>query len=297
MKRRWLSIAVGISILFTSLCYGKIVDKIVAVVNGDVITLYDLKREMAQEELLSSSAPNEDNKLLSKVLSNMINNLLFKQEAQRLKISVSDFEVNKELEHILKSSNLTEQQLKAQLKKDGMTEKEFKDKIRDNIMINKLLSVMVRQKVVVTEEEIKDYYNSHRDNFTQPPMLHIIMYASSHPNPLKDLSASQIKNGEIPEEVSVNDMGFVEVSAMQKRWRDALLGLHNGMFSRIFKIGTRYVRFFIAGEKPRKVLPLKEVREKISRYLHRQKLKQVYEDYVKKLRSRAIIKIMLSENT
>ncbi len=285
-------LSVMVVIVFSTPCLSQIVDKIVAVVNGEVITLYDLKKEMSQEALISPSATKENKDLLSRTLNNMINNLLFKQEAKRLKITASDFEVEREFNQILKESNITEDELKTQLKKEGMTEKEFKQRIKDNIIINKLLSVMVKQKVVVTEEEVKHYYNSHKDKFTIPPMLHIIMYSSPQRMRIESLSTKKIKKGNL-KGIEVSDMGFVRVSSLQKRWRDALQGLHKGMFSSMFKIGNQYVKFFIADEKEKTLVPLSKVEDKIKMYLRRKKLKALYEDYVKKLRAKAIIKIMI----
>ncbi len=276
-------------IFFYTPCLCQIVDKIVAVVNGEIITLYDLKKEISQNALISPSEVEGNNTILSRALNNMINNLLFKQEAQRLKITASDFEVEREFNQILKQSNLTEAQLKAQLKREGMDEKEFKEKIRENIIINKLLSVMVRQKVVITQEEVKNYYNAHKEKFTIPPMLHIIMYSSHQREKIESLSSIKTKT---LKGIEVTDMGFVRISSLQSRWKHALKGLHKGMFSPMFTIGDQYVRFFIAGEKGETLVPLSRVEGKIKMYLRRKKLRSLYQEYVKKLRSKAIIKIM-----
>lgn len=128
-----------------------------AIVNGEVITLYDLKKRNKKKASLSQgmNISLNNKELVKQFLSEMVNKILFKEEADRLGIKVSKYEVENQLEQMIKSSELTEQEFKEELKKQGLKLEEVKKSIEDNIKINKLISYMVRSKVVVTEEDIK----------------------------------------------------------------------------------------------------------------------------------------------
>ncbi len=58
--------------------------------------------------------------LVKQFLSEMVNKILFKEEADRLGIKVSKYEVENQLEQMIKSSELTEQEFKEELKKAGI---------------------------------------------------------------------------------------------------------------------------------------------------------------------------------
>ena len=93
-------------------------NKVAAVVNGQVITMFDLQKTALPELGRARLNPNnpaqakEVDKVFRKVLDMMIMDILLGQEAKRLKISVSPSEVDNEIAKMMKARNLTKQQLK-----------------------------------------------------------------------------------------------------------------------------------------------------------------------------------------
>ncbi|MDR2076602.1 MAG: peptidylprolyl isomerase, partial [Desulfovibrio sp.] len=152
----------------TALAADATVNKIAAVVNGEMITLHAL-RANTQAELARLNIPREDPRashLMRSVLEAMINDILLRQEAARYKLSISDSEVEAEIRKILQTNNMTEEAFEADLAKQGATLAQLRERIQSSLLRNRMLSLMIARKVVVTKEEIAEYYDAHREQFS-----------------------------------------------------------------------------------------------------------------------------------
>ena len=102
-------------------------NKIAAVVNGQVITMFDLQKAALPELGRARLNPNDPkqadkvNVVFRKVLDSMIMDILLEQEAKRLSITVSDSEIDQELTKMMKMRRLNRAQFEAELKKQGMS--------------------------------------------------------------------------------------------------------------------------------------------------------------------------------
>ncbi|MDR1546083.1 MAG: SurA N-terminal domain-containing protein [Deltaproteobacteria bacterium] len=130
------------------------VDRIVALVNNDVITLSELQARLKNMTpiLRGNVQPGPD--LERQVLDYMVELELLHQEARRLGIVISDQEVNAAMESIKQENNLTDEQLKASLAQSGLTEAGFRSDVKEEILKNRVLGVNIMRKIVVTEQEV-----------------------------------------------------------------------------------------------------------------------------------------------
>lgn len=145
----------------------QLVDKVVAVVNGKLITMFDVNARLAdllQRTQGVSMRPDDPQaaELRRQVLESMINDILIEQEAARLKVSISETELDSQIDEIKKKNNLTQQQFVAELNKEGMTLKDFRERMRLDSVKKRLLGFMVHRKVLVTDDEIRDYYEKNK---------------------------------------------------------------------------------------------------------------------------------------
>ena len=83
-------------VFFGSALAAQVVDRIVAVVNGEIITFQDL---LGRVRLIAGQTPDPATaeKIAPQVLEDMINDIVLRQEAERLKVEVSDSEVENEI--------------------------------------------------------------------------------------------------------------------------------------------------------------------------------------------------------
>ena len=287
----------GIIILFVFFVFqseAKILDRIVAIVNGEVITLYDLKKEVKKANLAGrKNIDLNDKSLLKQFLSDMINRILLKEEADKLGIKVSKYEVENQLKQIIKSSELTEEEFKKEIQSQDITLEEFKKNLEDNIKINKLISFMVRRKVVVTDEDIEKYLEQHSSQFGKKERIHILLFESKEKDALENIKVDKDNKFSSVKNVKVMDMGYVAIKGLQKKWREAIKGVEVGSFSPIFEINGEYVRLFVAGKDIIDPALDTEMKNKIRERIFREKLKARYVEYINKLRSKAVIEIRI----
>ncbi len=148
-----------------------LLDRIVAVVNKDVITWSELYKTMEYEATDKIRGLNEQDRLKifkdnEKIfLEQLIDQKLQVQEAKRLGYEVTKEEINEAIENIKNKYSLTDNEFEASIKKEGMTFEEYKEKLSEQILISKFLNRQIRSKIVISDEEIKRYIELNKDKF------------------------------------------------------------------------------------------------------------------------------------
>ena len=108
----------------------ELVDRVVAVVNGKLITLFDVNArvtDLLQRTQGVAFKPDDPRnaELQKQVLESLINDILIEQEAVRLKVTVSETELDSQIDELKKKNNLTQQELQTELLKEGMEVSQF----------------------------------------------------------------------------------------------------------------------------------------------------------------------------
>ncbi len=281
--------------------------KIAAVVNGKVITMYDLQRAAAGE-LRKSGARDAKavDVVMRRVLDSMILDILVAQEAKRLKIVVQPSEIDARIAQIMKNNRLTKARFEAELARDGMSVAELRKNIERQILNQRVLGVEVGRRTVVTPEEIKKYYDEHKDTLYDRSGLHmgLLVY---HPKAPAETIARQIKSGEItfaaacskysihPSREKGGDTGPVEWDKLNPEWADRLTKMKPGTVSNIFPAQGFKAQIFLfrPGGGEYGVMTLKQATPYISDILRQPKSRERFEDYAAQLRKKAVIDIRL----
>lgn len=287
-------------------------NKVAAVVNGQVITMFDLQKAGLPELARARLNPNDPkqakdvDKVFRKVLDMMIMDILLGQEAKRLKISVSPTEVDNEIAKLMKSRNLTKQQFEAQLAQQKISINELRENFEKSLLRQKIMGMEVGRKVVVTPAEIKQYYEAHKDNLYDRSGLHmgVLVYA---PNVNAQSIAAQIKSGKLtfeeaaakysiaPNKDKGGDMGPVEWDRLNPEWEGRLTKMKPGDVTELFDLQGRkaQVYLFRLGGGADKQLTLEQATPQIDAILRQPKAVERFEDYTSQLRSKAVIDIRL----
>jgi peptidyl-prolyl cis-trans isomerase SurA len=165
--RKTLRITISIVVLTLPLlahsAQRQILDRVVAVVNDDVITELQLQSELKNiKQQLSAqrmSLPPDD-VLQKQILERMIVLNIQLQDADRRHIRVDDETINNTVENIARQNNMTLMQFSQALRADGMDYAEFRNRIGDELTINRLQQREVANRVTVTEQEVDDFLAS-----------------------------------------------------------------------------------------------------------------------------------------
>ncbi|MBU2488939.1 MAG: SurA N-terminal domain-containing protein [Proteobacteria bacterium] len=296
----------------------EVVDRIVAVVNNEVITLSDLNKlyEPVRAEVGKSGYPPEaEEKMLysirEEILNKMVENKLSDQEIERLGITISNEQVDTAIEGMKSSQRITDDDLRGMLLADGITMEEYRKSIREQLLRSRLMNRQVSSGVVVTEEDVKEYYDSHAEEFGGKREVHLRQILRRVPEDASRTEKERIRKnveearkllekGHAFEEVERShsdipgrgDPGFFRVEQLAPELVSALPGMKPGDFSPVLENENGYLVFDLVEERETKPTPLEEVRGKIEQKLYNQVVDQKYEKWLSSMKESAYIKII-----
>jgi peptidyl-prolyl cis-trans isomerase SurA len=123
-----------------------------------------IKQNLDQSQGATMTAAELANARLA-VLENLIQEEAVFQRAQKENLVPDDGKVNQELQKRKTDAGLTEDQYQAQLKQAGLTEDQYKDKIRHELAYTALQDKQKARVALPTDEEVKKYFEDHREGF------------------------------------------------------------------------------------------------------------------------------------
>lgn len=154
----------------------EIVDRIVAVVNDEIITYTMLNEAFAPYEK-QIRAQNysfaKEMEIRFRFRENLIQKLvdqkLTEQEVKRLGIKITDSEIEEAIERTKSMNYMTDEQLRQELAKSGMTMALYKKEMEQQLMKTRLIQYEVKSKIVITDEEVRSYFEKNRSDFGEKP--------------------------------------------------------------------------------------------------------------------------------
>jgi peptidyl-prolyl cis-trans isomerase SurA len=294
-----------------------LLDRVVAVVNTEVITWSELYKMMEYEasEQLRLLKEEERRKVFKEnealFLEKLIDMRLQVQEAKKLGLTVSKEEVTEAIDSIRKKYSLTDESLKESLKKEGLNYDDYRKRIADQIIVGQLVNQQIRNKIVISDEEVKSYMDANREKFadTEAYKIRLIFIRKSKDNPdLKTLEANagaiiqRLKAGEdfstLAKEFSEDpsakiggDLGYVKKSQMAREFIDILSAIKPGEFSKPFWTdkGLNIIRF----DEKTGMQDRNEIMENVKNQLGEEKFLEKYKSWSKGLREKAHIEVRL----
>lgn len=141
-------------------------DRIVAVVNDEVITRMELDREskMAVEQLRRQGTPLPARDILDKqLLERMITKRALLQVAKQGGLRVSDSELDSAVDRIAQENKLTPVALRETIERDGISFDRFREDVRGEILVARLRDREVDSRIMVSDSEIQSFLRS-QDN-------------------------------------------------------------------------------------------------------------------------------------
>ncbi len=297
----------------------EIIDRIVAIVNDDIITLSELEQADApyREKIKNMNYLNEkEREMLFKVrqdiLKRLIDDKLTDQEVKRSQITVSENEVNAAIERIKEANFLTDEQLREGIKAQGITMLEYRQTMKDQILRRRLVNLEVKSKVVITDEDIKAYYEKHKDGLDTNRKYHLWNITMRVPplatkdqiqaiyRQMEDVR-SKFLHGEAFNElvksyepyrlVDGGDLGTFPYSGLAPKLQKAIEDLHSGDITQVIETDTGFQLFYIQSIENLSEKPITEVSSEIEEKLYNEIVNRKFEAWVDELRSRSHIKI------
>jgi len=299
----------------------ELVDRIVAVVNNEIITLYDLNRTFAPYATNIKALkypPEKERQTLFQVrqdiLEQLIESMLADQQVKQNQITVSEKEINNTIERIKESRQFTDEQLRQGLASQGMTMEEYRKEIQEQILRNKLVNREVKAKIVITKEDIKKYYESHREKYSGEKKYYLWnMFikvpsgssSSERNNARNRMEAILVKlqQGQSFESlvdelkksssaVKGTDLGLYRLEELSEQLRQVVKKMKTGEFSAVLDTNFGFQILYIQKIEESQAQPLEAVESEIDDLLYTELVDTKYREWLEQLRVQSHIRII-----
>lgn len=213
------------------------------------------------------------------MLDTMVNDIIIKNNGEKLKVVPSDEEVQtkaKEKLDEIKKSFETDEEYNNALKAAGVTEESFLEELKPAIISNAVYEEVVKD-VTVTDEEIKTYYDSNQNLYTESPNkvkpAHILVKTEEEAKDIiarldkgEDFAKLAAEKGTDATKDKGGDLGWIEYTSNQydKTFLMSAISLKKGEYTKTpvsTKFGFHVIQCLDKEEYP--VRPLEEVKEDV----------------------------------
>ncbi len=308
MKRMLFLLILSLFLTITP-AMAKTLSKVVAVVNDEIITSFQLEKAvvaaLTQKPDQNQLTTEQFDQIKGEVLEQMVNNKLRDQRIEELGLKVSEPELNSAIEDVQLKNGLTPETFEQALAAQGLTLSKYREQIKKEILRYKLLSREVNYKVLVTSSEVRNYYNRHIDEYTIEPKIRVnrISFVIPTGNQEKiaalhkqaDVSRDLLLNGEefdkvlagLGDAATGGDMGELVETDLAKPLQLALADLTPGGISQPLELNGLLHLFQVTERTTIDGDPFDMVKGDIEKKLRREKTDIRFDEWQKELRNNA----------
>lgn len=298
------------------LSWQEIVEEIVAIVNDDVITLSEYKREHDRmSQLLRAQVSGEEfdrqyERMKKELLNTMITNMLLLQEAEKKGFDVKE-QVRLQIENIKKENSInSDEELRRALQQQGLVYEEWIKAMEERSLRDNVIFAEVRGNIVLDDSEIVNYYKLHPEEFTEPMEYKLrAIYISPEG---KSEEEAEAKKREIDEKMqageklvdlagqysegpgkeSQGDLGSFKQGQLEKTLEQAVEKLKVGEMTSWLNVRNGWFLLQLDEKKESRLKSFEEARKEIEEKLFNQKSQKGLEKYLKELKEKSFIKIL-----
>jgi peptidyl-prolyl cis-trans isomerase SurA len=318
MKLRYPWVLASAALIAGDIAAAETVERIVAKVNGQIITLSQLEQEVRTtlERLGPAPTTEEEQARMEQVrpetLNRMIDNMLVLQVAEErgLRVPARFFEEWKK--GVMEQMKLTsEEEFVRQVELQGASVDVIRKQFEESLLLQEVRRMEVDSKVSVSEPEIGERYREHIADYTEAAKVRlreIVVKFDSITEVDQGQKArrllQEIRQGADFAEVARmhsesssreagGDLGFFEKGELTDALEKAAFALAPGEVSEVLRMETAYYILRVEEKVEEKVKTLEEVRSEVADAIFQEKMNAQLERYIQQLRERAIVEINL----
>jgi peptidyl-prolyl cis-trans isomerase SurA len=299
------------------------VNRVAALVNGDVITMRELERaggSALNDANLLPPGPDRDKaraQALRAAFDLLVADRLFAQQVKKLDLGVSDAQVDAQVEAIKTQNHFSDAQLEEALSTEGLNLASFRDRVRNQLQNYAVLQYKVQGKVKVSDQDLENYYRSHPREFDGDEEVHLrhIFLPLPPGAGAAELSKVQaageallgrLKKGEDfaklareaskgPSAENGGDLGWLKRGSVQKALEDAAFGLQPGQVSGLVRVGNGIHILQVLEHRKLPSRAFADVKETIRDRLVQEQAESYRAQFVAELRRDAVIETHVPE--
>jgi peptidyl-prolyl cis-trans isomerase C len=289
---------------------------ILARVNGETVTRKELEEYIGNLERQAGGAlPTEQrDRVYRGVIDQLVGYKLLLQEANSRKVVVPEADIDARVAEVKKQFPSEDLFMQTLLERK-MTVDQLKADARKDIAISKLIESEITAKVAVKPGQVEDFYAKNPDQFKQPERVrasHILIrfpenadaaakaQAKSKAQQVlkevkagKDFAALAKEHSQDGSAANGGDLGFFPQGQMVGPFNDVAFKLKPGAVSDLVETAFGYHIIKVAEKQPARTVPLEEVRPRVEQYLQNQNRETETESYVKSLRAKGKVQILI----
>jgi peptidyl-prolyl cis-trans isomerase SurA len=316
-----LLVALLVTALPTVAVAGKVVERVVAVINEDIIL--ETEVEQATVPHLRGAPDMESNEgkkaweaVKRKALDDLIESRLVMQQAAELKLSVQSEEVDRAIEEVKKQNKLDDATFVEALKQQGFTMEGYRKNLRRQILGLKVINTAVRSRVSVSDDEVKTYYNQNTRQLEGQTNAHLRQVLVSVPTDAPAAEADRRKKVALKvvelaragksfvelakaysddemTKADGGDLGWVGPGVLQDALEQEVAGMVKGDVRGPVRTARGWHVLQLVERQAAAVRPLEEVKDQIRKQLYDQQVEKATQAWIKELRKKAHVDIRL----
>ena len=302
---------------------GAVIDRVAATVDGDVITLGELVErsgeEYSQAEALPAGPAREAarRKALRRAFDDAVSEKLLAKQAAELGLEATEAQVDAAIEDIKKRNGLDEARLDEALVQQGLDRAAFRRQVKGNLQTYNVLGYKVRNRVKVTDDDLRNHYQRHASEFAGEEEVHVRHVflplaegaAAAEEAKVRALGQKVLQRlaaGEdfaaVAREISKGpgaqdggDLGWLRRGVVQKALEDAAFALKPGQVSALVRAGPGIHVLKLEERRMGGAKSFDEAKEELRERLTNEQLDGYKQQYLDELRRDALVDVKLPE--
>lgn len=296
-----------------------IVDRIVARVNNEIVTLHDLQKSMTPYLLQNGLDPSvlqdrsRRDALMREALKDLVDEKLLLEEAKKLDMAISDEEVDQWLAYTRQQQGMSEADFNATLSQYGLNPKNYREVVRNNLLRIRLINVRVGSQINISDSEIDAAYRQRfgSGGATEPVVTisHIVIRPES--TAPEDLQAARAQAEALRERLLAGEdfatlareesqgpgaedggnLGTFQRGELAPGFEEAAFALEVGEYSPVVETPLGFHVVTVTKREERVSTDVEEKKARIRAELHQRAMERQLEIYLQNLRTRSFIEV------
>jgi len=297
-----------------------VVDRVVAVVNQEIITLSELEKwiHSIKEEIVAEDRWEKQKQVQTlrlEVLDKLIEEKLIDQEVKKSGIKVSSKEVEATLDDVRRRNNATPEQLEKALSAEGLTLESYKKQIEKSLQRRKLINSAVKVETKAGEKEFREFYQKNIDRYRtnetfRPAHILFVIPKGATQEEIREIRKKceavlkKIRGGDDFGEMALlysqdasnksrGDLGYFKKGELLPTVEREALRLKVGEVSGVVRTEFGFHIIKLLDRKGVDPLPFEEVKAKVKADYYDVELDKALKQFISTLRDKSIIEIKL----
>ena len=300
--------------------YGETTNRIIAVVNDEIITQAELdhKKNFLLSQIKYSRDESADiseaerKEIEKTVIDKLIVNRLIMQEAKKQNIVATEAEVKEMLDDVKKKFP-SEDAFEASLNGSGLTMDDLRESYGYEVIMRKIFYDKMRHEIVINPQELDKFYQQHKEFFQEPEKTKLknvlIKKEGRSPEEISaklDAIIAMLREGTTFEDVATKyseganaikggEMGYIKRGEVSANIENIIFSLNPGKISGWIETGTGFYLFKVEERLPARMLDFNAAQDQIKTALFNQKMSEKFDKWVAQLKEKAYIEIIQEE--